>query len=273
MKRIFADGHVHIHKGFHWAQFLDAATACFQEGAEGAGIPAPHVAALFLTESAFECVFQDFARLAADGVRIGLWRLTPTGDPEALWCWKPESSFPLLILAGRQILTSENLEVLALATTANFSEMLPLEETISAVIDAGGLPVIPWGFGKWIGQRGVRIRRLILARPPGVFLGDIGGRPRGGKQPKLLQEGKRRGFVILPGTDPLPFSNQVRIAGRFGWWMVGRLDAQRPGTALKRLLKSPSTTLNYYGKLENPLIFLIHQIRMQIRKKLHSGNR
>lgn len=267
VSRVFADGHVHIHPGFDRVRFLESAAKNFRNGAESVGGASPSAGLLFLTESADARAFDELSALAAAGEGAGPWRPVATEDPEALRVQNAESPFPLFLLAGRQIVTEENLEVLALATAVRFPENRPLDETIAAVREAGGIPAVPWGFGKWTGRRGDRIRALIRSGPDGVFLGDNGGRPSGFARPKLLDAGARSGFRILPGSDPLPFPDQVRKPGRYGWWMPGPLDSDRPATAAKSLLRNPSIPFHPFGELENPWTFLTQQVRMQIRKR------
>lgn len=52
-------------------------------------------------------------------------------------------------MAGRQIVTAEKLEVLALGTDLDIDDGRPIREVLSLVTENGGLPVIPWGAGKW----------------------------------------------------------------------------------------------------------------------------
>lgn len=267
MSWIFADGHVHIHPGFDKIIFLNSAEHNFRKASTTIGEPEPKTGVLFLTESVSMCEFQKLADMSAAGDQMGPWHLAETGDFEAIRAQKSNTNLSLILIAGRQIVTSENLEVLALGTLARFPEKRPLTETIFAVQNAKGIPVIPWGFGKWMGLRGERIQKLIQSGLTDAFLGDNGGRPAGFSRPRLLTQGEEAGFRILPGTDPLPFPDQVFKSGRFGWYMAGRLDGEMPATSMKLLLKNPLVSLTPYGKLENPMTFLIQQIRMQIRKK------
>lgn len=274
MSKIFVDGHVHIHPPFDRVRFLDAAAANFQAAASASRVsreaPEDDLAAgiLLLTESAGVSVFDAFLEIAERDSSIGPWAASLTGEAGSVRLNEADIGFSLFMMAGRQIVTLENLEVLALATPARFEEGRSMESTIEAVRNAGGIPVVPWGFGKWTGRRGEIIQSLIQAKPEGVYFGDNGGRPAGMGRPGGLKAAARNGISILPGTDPLPFSNEAEKAGRFGWWMTGTFDEDRPVSAVKNLLLDPATPIRSYGVLENPLKFLLQQVRMQIRKRI-----
>jgi hypothetical protein len=76
---------------------------------------------------------------------------------------------------------------------------------VRAVQDSGALTVLPWGFGKWWGERGRRVERLVNELGANaVFLGDNGSRPQALGRPRLIETGERQGFRVLPGTDPFP---------------------------------------------------------------------
>src|SRR4051794_39643129 len=100
----------------------------------------------------------------------------------------------LLVIAGRQIVTAERIEVLALLTSETFEEGRPLDETIQRTKLAGALVVLPWGVGKWCGARGRSVANAAIRYA--VQLGDNGGRPLGWPRPVLFRE-----HCVLPGSD------------------------------------------------------------------------
>ncbi|MGB6167560.1 MAG: hypothetical protein WBF52_08235 [Geitlerinemataceae cyanobacterium] len=165
-------------------------------------------------------------------------------------------------------MTAENLEVLALATIGEMQEGLPTEVTIREVIDRGGIPVIPWGFGKWFGHRGALLSNLLQQEDsPTFFLGDNSGRPVFWPRPPLFEQAEQKGMMVLPGTDPLPFASQFSRPGKFGFAMSGNFDPAKPAESVKNLLKDASTSIQPYGALENPWQFVQNQIAMQLVKR------
>ncbi len=122
--------------------------------------------------------------------RHGFWELEPNSEPEtlAVRC----GSTRLNVIAGRQLVTRERLEVLALGTTAPLRDGEPMEATLAAVRDVGAAAVLPWGVGKWLGARGAVVAR-VLADPAwrDVFLGDNGNRLELGPDPKHFTAARR----------------------------------------------------------------------------------
>ncbi|WP_404783345.1 hypothetical protein [Altericista sp. CCNU0014] len=268
IQTIYADSHVHIHSCFDLDLFLDAALANFlRVGHDG------DIFILFLTESSSESYFQNLYRSALTGTSavpsLKRWSVRLTGDDSALYAACPTSTSGIYMIAGKQIVTLENLEVLALMTTAAFEDRQPLERVVNAVSERGGIPVIPWGVGKWMGRRG-RILRQFLDRHPRLFLGDNSGRPVFWLEPLLFRQAKAQGGRVLPGSDPLPFPSECWRPGSFGFSMagVGIFDSAQPAVSLKQTLFDSAVQLKAYGALENPYRFTRNQLEMQLIKYL-----
>ncbi|MGB7439423.1 MAG: hypothetical protein WA919_00010, partial [Coleofasciculaceae cyanobacterium] len=167
----------------------------------------------------------------------------------------------IFIIAGRQVITKEKLEVLALITDKFVEDGLSLETTIQSVISAGGIPVIPWGVGKWIGRRGKLLSKLLTENNfPTLFLGDNSGRPIFWLQPIYFQQAKKQGLRVLPGTDPLPLASEASRPGSFGFTIQGSLSREEPGKQLKQMLLDSTVSINNYGYLETPWRFVSNQL-------------
>lgn len=272
---ILADGHVHLYNFFSLNELLNSAWRNFEiafrkryKGRDFDGV-------LFLTEAAEQNSFfrfkQEIDRKSYENMHDRRqWKLFFTKEVECLKATRGEKQ-NIFIVAGRQITTSENLEVLALGTTKSFESGLSLKKTIGQIVDQGAMAVIPWGVGKWLGKRGKFLTELILNnRGSNLFLGDNGGRPlfwSGISQFKLADE---RGIKILRGTDPLPMQQEVRRPGNFGFMISERLNHERPCFHLKQLLTDSRVDLINYGKLENSFRFLRN--RFFLRKKIAKKN-
>ena len=252
---VAVDGHVHAHACFDPGELLDAAVRGLRAAAPGGeGV-------LLLAGTAGARGVGPF--LAAGGA--GAWRTEPTAEAESLRAVHP-SGASLLLVDGRQIATRERLEVLALAATPDVPEGLPFEETLARVLESGAVAVIPWGFGKWLGARGARVRAALERAEPGrLFVGDNGGRLRGSPTPRLLREAGHRGIWTLPGSDPLPFPGEFRRAGRRGFLLPGPLDPHRPAESLRARLAALERQPTAFGRGVGPVRFAITQARMQVR--------
>ncbi|MEZ6318414.1 MAG: hypothetical protein R3B49_06630 [Phycisphaerales bacterium] len=207
------DAHVHLHRRFDVARVLDAAV-------RHAG---PRVA-LCLTE----CAGVDrFAELRAAG-RAGAWTITPTDEPESIVATRAHDSITLL--AGRQIITAERIEVLALSTPTEFNDGRGLDETIDAVLGERDRRS-PWGFGKWWGEARAtrRAGRAARTRSAACALATTPGAEPRARTPhfKLARD---LGVPCLPGTDPLDLDHHDTRAGSYGFTLASPLDARRART-------------------------------------------
>jgi hypothetical protein len=125
--------------------------------------------------------------------------------------------------------------------------------------------VVPWGFGKWLGRRGVLITELISEPPCAFFLGDNGGRLAGWPEPKLYEKARASGIKILPGTDPFPFRWDQSRVGRFGMELEGSLSCETPLGDLKELVNQLDGQPAPYGCLTGGLDFVRNQVAIQLR--------
>jgi hypothetical protein len=267
---ILADAHVHIYRCFNLTAFLESALLNFQASSAACGSQDNFTGLLFLTETRQENYFRELAEVSHSGgnsEKLPNWTILTTEENCSLYA---RSSFGrgVYLLAGRQIVTAEDLEVLALATVAEIREGLPLAVTIQEVIDQDGIPVIPWGFGKWFGRRGTLLGNLLQQTEfPTLCLGDNSGRPGFWPKPVLFKQVEQKPMRILPGTDPLPFASEGSRPGKYGFAVAGNLDPAKPAASIKQLLADTSVSIQPYGILENPWRFIQNQIAMQLVKR------
>lgn len=246
------DAHVHIHPCFAVEAFLDGALRSFRR------IAPDSLGCLLLAEMAGVRWFRDA------GAREEGWALRRTGDGSSIVALR-DTGETLVLVAGRQIVTSERLEVLALGRDADIPDGRSLIETLCDVRKSGALPVLPWGFGKWWGSRG-RLVAKVARRDGELYLGDNGGRPRLAPMPKLLREAPQRGLIVLPGTDPLPFPRHAGRAGSFGFVLEGPLDLSRPAEDLLRRIRPLREQPRTYGTGATLPRFLRDQATLQLRQ-------
>jgi hypothetical protein len=171
----------------------------------------------------------------------------------------------MTIVAGRQIVTAERLEVHALGTRAKFIDGADIRATLDAVHEAGALAVLPWGVGKWLGHRG-RLVEAIFRSPAtfNVHASDNGGRPGFWPEPRFAL---LRDRPLLCGSDPLPLPGEEYRAGGFGSWFEGALPADAPATALlERIAKMSTGELRAYGTAETASRFFRNQLLLRLRQ-------
>ena len=156
-----------------------------------------------------------------------------------------QNTMSIYIVAGRQIVTAEGLELLALGTDQLFEDGLPASSALTAVRASGALPVFPWAVGKWLGKRG-KILSDLLSRElrsnesatdgssADLYLGDNSGRPIFWHNPSHFKQARALDMHVLPGTDPLPFADEAKRVGSFGFVVHGSLSDEHPVDDLKR---------------------------------------
>jgi hypothetical protein len=257
------DAHVHCYAGVPFPAFLDHAARNFAAGAARQGCR-PAAAWLLFTETAADHAFDALAAKTA----VGSWRIRPTAEPISLIA-EGGADFPLVLVAGRQIVTREGLEVLAIGAKGPFVDGLDLEASIAAVHEADGLAVLPWGFGKWWGARGrILAERLASATPGTLFLGDNGGRLALASPPAAFALARARNIPVLPGSDPLPLAAEAtNSAGRYGFVLEGVVDRGHPAADLKARLLAMREQPQSFGRRQSVLPFVQRQLGMQWRKR------
>jgi len=249
---IYADAHVHVYGCFDRARLLAAARA----RAEALGGPL----LLLLTETARDDAFR---ALQGEGTLAG------TAEGRALRL--PGSSLGPFLIAGRQFVSSEGIEVLGLALApdhplfAEVDRQRSVEELVSRVLGAGAAAVLPWGLGKWIGPRGARVAGVAgserFAREPLFFLGDVAQRCWPWPRPRLFGGPVR----VLPGSDPLPVPGAERRVGGYGFGVEGDFDPERPAASLLEALRG-SGEIRAVGRRETLRSTAVEQVRYRLQR-------
>ena len=270
-RMILVDAHVHIYECFNLEAFFNSAYRNFENEADRSGLGNDFSAVLLLAETPRENWFHRLPEVA-DEKRLpreretGNWRFYHTDDPCSLQGRSGDNG-ELFVIAGRQVVTEEGLEVLCLGSTCSFPEGLPVEGLIKKVRDAGGIPIIPWGFGKWAGRRGAILdKALRTAQENDFFLGDSANRPSFLPYPSQLKRAEERNIRNLPGSDPLPFRSGQKRAGSFGFSVSEHLDKSEPSKHLKEIVANRKIELRPYGEPMGVCGFTRSQMRLLLRK-------
>jgi hypothetical protein len=268
---------VHIHKSFSLPNLFDAALQNLNQSAADLGLRETGPPVLLLTESRNDDCFEQLRHIAGgqtgdSTLSTADWRLYETEEPDSLVA-RNSSGNELIIVSGRQIVTRERLEILALATASRFPDGESIDASIERVRGARAVAVLPWGFGKWLGARGKIVQRIIRSRDStAIHIGDNGGRLRHWPEPREFREAIGRNLSILPGTDPLPFPGEETRVGRIGFALPRRLSSHRPAADIRQLLSNPEVHPIRFGVGESLFRFLRNQVAMQLQKRRQAGD-
>jgi hypothetical protein len=170
----------------------------------------------------------------------------------------------LHILAGRQYVSTEGLEVLFFGCSPCL-ERLPLRDMLSFAGDKDRFFILPWGAGKWLAERG-RVLDTVLSDHtafPHLALGDTLFRPQIFKS-RHLEKAHDYGIPVLPGSDPLD-SRYYRLAsGRCGFSFR---SSDCPDSLLslvrQQIFKQPES-LSIFGKRLSCLQFIRDQLFLRL---------
>lgn len=260
---LLIDAHVHLHRCFDRAVFLAAAAAHFQAAARAMALPATTPGCLLLAETPVEGAF---AELREGHALPPGWRTRRTAESESILLVGPAGA-QIVVVAGRQLVTREGLEVLALGTACVAVPGGALGEMVDAILDAGAIAVVPWGFGKWWGARGRVVEALLTAPRPGLFLGDNSGRPAVAAEPTHFERARSLGIGVLPGSDPLPFPWHARLVGRYGFALPDAFDPVTPAARLRAALRQATDSPERFGRRASLPEFVRSQLGMQVRNR------
>jgi hypothetical protein len=251
------DGHVHLHHLSFVPRTLDAARVNFEhiagarEGVQGV---------LLLTQAAGEHVFEQLQ--SAD--TLGGWRFSAAAnEPQTLIA--RQNGTAIAIVCGRQVRARGGLECLALGTLQEFADNQTFAETVKAVRASDGLPVLPWGFGKWLGKRGDEVQACLRAAGNrALYVGDNASRLAMWGSPAIIRESQQQGFRVLPGTDPFPFGGDYRRVGGFGFFANTPIDERAPWGSLRSWLTGLTESPTAFGHALGPVKFTVNQFGIQI---------
>jgi hypothetical protein len=194
------------------------------------------VAAICLAERAGQHVFADWAMAGAvPGTDLPVELVEGKGGVAL----RVETGSGLLhILPGRQVVTSERLEVLVLGRDLELADGTPAADLIGAILAAGGIPVLTWAFGKWWFARSRVVRALVKHfAPERLWLGDTTMRPREWPRGRLMRQAVKAEARLLAGSDPLPGAGEADYAGRYATLLNCELEPRDPAGSVLRGLR------------------------------------
>lgn len=232
---IIADTHVHVYPTYDVERMLAHALVNLGEHARGSQ-PAQMV--LFLTER-HDCNF--FYDLSCGRLALQPDYCVSHVHPNALAAISTPSGDSLYIVAGRQVATSEQLEVLCLGSDERIEQGQPIRAVIERALALKMVPVVPWSPGKWLGARGKIVEELVSSAPPRTLLfSDSALRPKHCPEPPVFARARERAIEILCGSDPLPLHREERRVGSYACMWSHSIDTASPLASLLSTLYLPS---------------------------------
>jgi len=261
---VLCDAHVHIYDCFDINLFFDSAWRNFYQQAQLLKTQTNNCAVILLSEAK-----QDhwFSKLKENKLPTRNWSFHQTDEPTSLLA-QHTNGHEILVINGRQIITSENLEVLGLATNEVLADGVPISDVVNWAIKNDAIPVIPWGFGKWWGRRGDILCDTLNHFPADkLFLGDNSGRPWFFGKPKHFGIAECEQRRILPGSDPLPLASEATRPGSVGFYFTEIFDKDKPAKCIRDHLNNPASTINNYMHCERLLPFIRNQLTIRIKKR------
>jgi len=231
---LILDTHVHIYSCYPPEDTLLASIKRMMDGCSDIATDCDTVFGLCLTER-HDCNF--FEQWKADPLSFPSGHLTiePAGDDVTLLLRAPDHP-PVYLFAGYQINTQERIEVLSLGAARRFDDKKPIRDTIEAVQDLGGIPVLCWAPGKWFFERGRIVKQLIDELGDKILLADTTLRPMGWPTPRLFTYGQSQGLSVIAGSDPLPFAGDEQYAGSYVTCYQEKFDPSTPAASLRHIL-------------------------------------
>ncbi len=198
-----ADTHVHLYPEFNLARFFDQAFSNLR------ALDQEAQRILCLTETANCHAFQDLKQ--GNLPLPPSYSVEPTTEKNVVKVTQGEET--LFLLAGRQIVCRERLEILALGCLNAPEDHLPIREVIPDVEEQGGIPVLAWAPGKWMFKRKAIVEAVATEFKDRVWLGDSRLRCQGWPAPALM---KRASRPVFAGSDPLPVPGEEAECGTYG---------------------------------------------------------
>lgn len=271
------DAHVHIYSIFDIAQLLRTGARQLQSLYETERQKTPSLSAkpdhllLLLTERSDCDYFHRLKHQETTLLTSSNFRLLPTAEPESLKI-EVDGGTTITVIAGTQINTSERIELLALLTANRIADRQPLEDTLSQIRNADGIPVINWAPGKWMGKRKPLIEAQINNSTPGtLLLGDSSLRPTLWTEPVLMRNAHARGLGILAGSDPLPLPGQEKTVGSYGIISETTLRNGHEVADLRTLLSSPNPAIRRIGARRSTVAATL-DIASHMRQEHHEAS-
>ena len=255
------DTHVHIYPVYdRRLAFESAITNARRIMSQAATQACPLI--LLLTERSSENFFQSLIADSLNEPAFG-YKLEVLEEGLLLKIIREDGTL-IYISAGRQFVSSEGLEVLALCSN-RILEKAPFEDLIDQIISNGSIAVLPWSPGKWLFRRGAFLKEFFNKSDcDRVRIGDISMRPNFLWHSRLMKKALNRGCQLLAGSDPLPLSGEEKSIANYVMFSELSIEDSSPIASLKALLNDRN--LRILGSRNSLFKAVTRWIRAQIKR-------
>ena len=237
-----ADTHVHVYPCHELLDLLKDAVTRLQSAAKNPQAPC----LLCLTETSRDDWFKSLQtgnhRLPEDTQLIS--------TAESISMRIQTETLDCTVIAGRQVVTQERLELLALGTTESFTDGLPAQEAFDAIHSSGAIPVLAWAPGKWLGKRADIVNQLMETCKEDLWCGDSSLRCKGWPTPSPFHANQR---PLLAGSDPLPYPGEETQAGGYGLELKAAFNPETPFASFRDAVSGPAEVVTRIGSRNSPL--------------------
>jgi len=245
--KIIADTHLHFYPCYDTGKAFSCLTGTLAALSEGAAVQVGFMAERYdcdfysrLLSGSVETGGEFELRAATDGTSVSVRRTGSRQEVDSTAAAHPPVE--LFLLPGRQVVTMERLEILALATPGPIPDGLPAAEVVEKTLALDGVPVLAWAPGKWFFRRGEVVRELIERfDPKALLIGDSSLRPGIWSEPLLMKTARKKGFRVVAGSDPLPFRGEESAMGTYASSFDGTFDPCNALISARELLLGPSS--------------------------------
>jgi hypothetical protein len=266
--KLIVDGHVHLYPCYDVDKFFHSAVTNMAKLSTSRYPGEENIEKILLFTEGQENDFFDRFKTDAILAKDSTFTFKKMKEQHAITLMSQEKPF-CYILRGRQIVTKEKLEVLAVASNQQIPDGLPIREVIKKIIDKKEIAVLAWGVGKWFFKRGKIIKQVIdEIKSPYLLMGDNSGRPGFWPTPKLFQQAKKSDISLINGSDPLPFAEEVKKVGSFGFAIEGDFDPAEPGKSFRDALLANPGSIYFLGSRDSAFSFFKRQLKMFLKKHL-----
>jgi len=252
---IICDAHVHIYPQFDFNAAFTCSLNNFSALIKTQKLPLDTIAVWLLTEGHHYNFFSQPPALPG-------YQIEKTPEKESLAVVDSSTGKPVLyILAGRQLVSSDKLEICALGTTATLPDRtMNTQATITWVLEHDGVPALNWAPGKWFFARGKIVSSIIDNNSPEqLLISETTMRPTFWTTPSLMKKALYKGMKVLAGSDPLPFPGEEKLLASYSSVMSGVFDPANPAKSVKSLLLNPGASIHNVGKRSGTFEFAKRQ--------------